>query len=730
MTVTFTRAAVSLVLLLSTAIAAAGGPTPTGAQQSFDHRAHAVPNPPVTLTTWAPSRVAAVVLDGSRSHSHYFAAGPPPVSGRIVSYRWSDATTGRLLSTAKNPRLEFPLGTTRLRLRVVDNTGDAASAVTSVTVQLPQLWQRRPPTLTSIDPTRLPLSGGIITVRGTGFYNQPAVRVDGVEVRPLEPPTDTVMRVRAPPHWAGTAGVVVANGFGVLPWPRRATLTYARSRSAVRFTQTYLRNARGQGAYRTPQAVVLRIGPDGAYYLGDLSGRVTRLSVTGDYRVTAACTSKALTVDGAKRSVMGMAFNPHHVADVKPRLYVTTATLFLKSRFAGGDERAWANGQVEELVADPTVRSGTCITHTRTVVSGLPVSAHDHSVSALEFNEWGALLINSGSMTNAGVSTPGDGIGGVPDSPLSSAVLIAYVNRRGFNGTVRYSDYRHPERADIVAGGASVRVYASGIRNAMSLLVHSSGALFTSDNSANQNFGFVSLSCTASGAQPPDEPDRLLRVERGRYYGSPNRNRGRFDARQCTYRSPRDAVAHDGYTPPIATFVSSTNGMAEYTAHRFANALRGDLFSSRVAFQGRGTLYHTRLDGGGTRVAAPPAVFWRASGLSLVVDAAGAMVMAQTFQRRVLLLRPRERNPGKPLVIGVHPPRGRARGGNVILVVGWRLVGRPARVGRRACVRSWRAWGSRAGEGALYCLVPPGRGRVRVTVPRGVWDEHFNYRYV
>lgn len=681
----------------------------------------------MTLTTWVPRRVSGVVLDGSRSHSHYFSTGPPAVSGRIVSYRWTKASSGALLSSYQKPYLEFGLGTTRLRLTVVDNTGGRASAVTAVTVRLPRPGQDQPPTLTSISPTTLPTGGGVLTVYGKNFYNWARVRVDGVEVRPLEAPTSTMFRVRAPPHIVGTAGVVVATGFGVVPWSARRKLTYIHQ--TVRFVESELRNANGGGAYRTTQVVVVRIGPDGKYYVGDLAGRVSRLTVSADYRVTAACASRTLRAKGTKRSVMGIAFNPHDAANDRVRLYASTARLFIKSRYDGGDPTDWANGQVEELLANPEMKSGRCIKWVSTIVSGLPVSAHDHAPTGMEFMDGGALLIQSGSMTNAGVSLPGDGMGGVPSSPLSSAVLIAYINRPGFNGHVRYSDYVNPERATIVSGNG-IQVFASGIRNALTLIIHSSGAMYTADNSANQGFGVVSLSCTTSGPQPPDEPDRLLRIIRGRYYGMPNRNRGRYDPRQCMYRGPRDKVATGGYTPPLATFVSSTNGMAEYTAARFNNALRGDLFSSKVAFQSKGLLYQTRLASEGASIIGAPTVFWPDSGLSLVVDAAGSMVMAKTFQRRVLILRPVESNPERVVVLGVHPVRGPAQGGNVLLVAGWKVVGRQPRVGGRRCLRAWDAWGTPKGEGAVYCVAPQGAGRVRVTVPGGKLDPNFNYRYV
>lgn len=59
------------------------------------------------------------------------------------------------------------------------------------------------------------------------------------------------------------------------------------------------------------------------------------------------------------------------------------------------------------------------------VISGLPVSNRDHGVNGGDFLDNGTLLMAIGGMTNQGY--PGDLMGGLPESPLSGAILQAKV---------------------------------------------------------------------------------------------------------------------------------------------------------------------------------------------------------------------------------------------------------------------------------------------------------------
>lgn len=96
----------------------------------FDHRAHAVPGGPYKGVD-VGSGTAIVDLNGDRSHSHYFNPRNG-VTGRILKYNWQIGS--RTICKSMRCSVKFPRGITTIRLTVVDNTGDMASANVRVIV--------------------------------------------------------------------------------------------------------------------------------------------------------------------------------------------------------------------------------------------------------------------------------------------------------------------------------------------------------------------------------------------------------------------------------------------------------------------------------------------------------------------------------------------------------------------------------------------------------------------
>lgn len=102
-----------------------------------DHLAHAVPGvyPPNDEDSYIDSDgkgFVTVNIDGSSSHTHF--ANNEGV-GKLVSYAWTLPQAGKLISSTPKFSYKFPLGTTRLRLTVVDNacSRDEAETLISVT---------------------------------------------------------------------------------------------------------------------------------------------------------------------------------------------------------------------------------------------------------------------------------------------------------------------------------------------------------------------------------------------------------------------------------------------------------------------------------------------------------------------------------------------------------------------------------------------------------------------
>lgn len=880
-----------------------------------DHRAHAVPSGPYEATDFTKSGTASVTLDGILSHSHYFDAGPPAVSGLIVKYVWTHASSGEELGRAPVITYEFPTGVTPVRLTVTDNTGDVATAVTTVTVRtaftpgayfygypaaapanarvssngksslttrmplstdmaaahgmrptlgtpVPRIafwsansfpgaafttaseegwsarlvaelrprqtgshmlsvihdgpvqvfldgvkvisgdarsdggvrttvaskavelkagsstplqvlyWQgvssskarlvlqmRRPgetatypvqaeelgydtaavlPVLNSASRRSGSAAGGDrLLLKGSGLRNDFRVMFGDVEAENVmrSAPDGTEVEVLVPARpansGAATVDVRVINGVGA-----SNTLPFdyiVGGAPPVRFSVASFKTRDGK-AFSLGQGVTCSArGLDGRYYFGTQGGVLHVLTVDESTGVvTDSCATKPLS---GGRSILGISFPPSDVAAT--RLFVSTSVLFWLDRGLLPYNSGWRNGRVD--LYTPTADG--CWAYNRPVMSGLPVSNHDHGVNGHTWDDDGRLYVSVGGSTNAGVAVRGetkaerDLIGGVPESPLSAAVIVADVDAPGFDGAVKYNEADTPDAATIRSGDVSV--YASGVRNAFALAYTSRGAIYAADNGPNAGYGPASTSCTTQGTDPQTS-DSLLRITAGAYYGSPNRNRGRKDPRQCVYVAPMgQGVPGVDTTPGLASLQSSTNGVLEYGASTFANALRGEILLSKFAGQSNGLLYRARpapdgsdkpLDADGVRV-----IMGR-SGLAMFEDPSGGLVMADPRSDKVTRLVPSYPVPSAATLIGVIPVRGRAAGGNALRVTGHQLGGAAAKVtvGGRPCtgVRDVAAGGD-----ALTCTVPAGVAGtvvdVVVVTPQGrALSYGSEYRYM
>lgn len=445
-----------------------------------------------------------------------------------------------------------------------------------------------------------------------------------------------------------------------------------------------------------PSSIVL--GPDGRYYIGVQWGVVFRVTMAGD-KVSDACISPAV---GKYRSVLGLAFNPAEGGRL--RLYATTSILFWKDKFNLPMSVGWHNGEV--IIMEP---GAGCMVKTKTLITGLPVSNYDHGVNKLIFDNQGRMYITVGSNTNAGV--PDVEIGNLPDSPLSGAILVAPINKKGFNGRIRYNQLENPGTARVVGGDVSL--YSAGLRNSFGLVMHTNGNMYATDNGGNQAFGPRSTSCTTEAGRP-EEVDKLIKVRKGGFHGSANRNRGRQDNKQCVHRTA--GVDFVGYDAPMATLQAASTGLMEYTANTFGAAMRGDLLVTQLAtLESNGRVYRAQLNAkGGLDKLYSVETF---SGLAVAQMPYGGLLMPRVYRNQLVMLEAIERNPGFVVVTSVNPFRGPRRGGHAVTVYGWNLKP-PLKVtfGGKPCAspRAFRDAGR-----AFTCTVPSGKGKVAVVVTSG-----------
>src|SRR5207249_3924834 len=105
------------------------------------------------------------------------------------------------------------------------------------------------------------------------------------------------------------------------------------------------------------------------------------------------------------------------------------------------------------------------------VITGLPRAIANHGTNAIHFGSDGRLYIAQGGNTGGGAANNGTSeFGPRPEQPLSAAVLVADVNRPGFNGACTPTSDANGAIMDatgIAQRGVpcDVAVFASGLRN-------------------------------------------------------------------------------------------------------------------------------------------------------------------------------------------------------------------------------------------------------------------------
>lgn len=327
-------------------------------------------------------------------------------------------------------------------------------------------------------------------------------------------------------------------------------------------------------ATNVPSPTSIAFGPDGRLYVLQLNGRLNIFTLGPDGKPTSVQLAPVLNTDPTGVwACLGLSFDPLDPPD-SVRVYISRTRVY---------QPAYVGAYLGRL----TKLTGPNFDKPVDVISGLPVSRMDHANNGTFFGDDGNLYLQQGGNTNSGA--PGEGLNGFRDEgPLSAATLIAYIRRPGFDGHITHSD---PEPGVAhQTGGFDVQVYAPGFRNPYDLVMHSNGYLYGTDNGPNVAFPNPTLwDCDSLGPTLVTN-DELVLIEKGRYYGHPNRNRSALDPRQCRFH-PVTEPSNAEYTAPLRVVTSSTNGILEYRSRRFSSAIRGDLFTGRYeGGLGRATL--------------------------------------------------------------------------------------------------------------------------------------------
>lgn len=313
------------------------------------------------------------------------------------------------------------------------------------------------------------------------------------------------------------------------------------------------------------------ISPGRQLYAATYDGRILQFDLAADGVPTLRKTIDTIVKhDGAMRTIIGLAFDPHDAA----KMWVTH-----------GSMTPYINGMVKgskDWTGKLTALDGPDLSHATDALIGLPRAFKDHLTFQPAFGPDGALYFGQGSNTSVG--GPDAKWGMRPEHILTSAILRFDPTKRANEWPidVQTDDGKHYDpRSD----DAPLTIYATGVRSAYDVLWHSSGHLYTGVNGA------------ASGGATPPRPSRdgvpplaaidpvdftcddvLLDVRKGGYYGAPNPSRGEIVLNGGNPTDGEDPCEFPPYpvgTLPEPTWLKpafsfgksvSPNGLIEYHA--------------------------------------------------------------------------------------------------------------------------------------------------------------------
>ena len=527
------------------------------------------------------------------------------------------------------------------------------------------------PVLHDMDASGSNLGGDLISLNGFGFHPEHAVTVEwgavtfsaGHPSLGLQTWSDGLIQLVSPP-----GDVALGGGQSVGTIQVRVTTPAGSSAS---FGFEYIDSgplpiqfdAQPGKAVPVHQATTAAWGPDGRLYVGGRDGEITAITYDEDYNDTNVTnyTGVSSLTNG---EVLGITFSPFDPPS-PVKIYVAHGLLY---EFGGNPPSG-----PSEYTGQVSVLTGPAFDTPVPLITRLPVSNHDHAINGLEFDNNGDLLICVGGTTNAGV--PHAQIGLTPESPLSGAILKARTSLPGFNGGLSYrnrsddlenNDQNFGDQV-YLAPGTHVSVHAAGFRNSYDLALATSGLLYATDNGPNSGYGFASTGPNSdSGSHPDTDNDELNLIERGNYYGHPNRNRGIDDPRQNIYHGESGTSIPETFTQWIGLHSSSSNGIVEYRANTFGGAMRAELLTQR--FSGR-VKRHVLSDDGRSIISGATNLPQMIA-LDIVTGPGGVILPVSYLSNAVKLMTPDDQGVVGATAYDITPWRGPITGGTPFVIGG------------------------------------------------------------
>jgi N-acetylneuraminic acid mutarotase/glucose/arabinose dehydrogenase len=308
----------------------------------------------------------------------------------------------------------------------------------------------------------------------------------------------------------------------------------------------------------------MAFGPDGRLYVTEVLGTIHAFTLGPDHLPVA---DEVVSTLGS-RLTLGIAVDP----DSTPSDVVL---------WVSHSSPSFNNGEPDSGIVSRL--SGPGFTVRQDVITGLPRAIANHATNSIEFGPDGRLYIAQGGNTGAGApNDSGSEFGPMQEQPLSAAVLVADVDDPGFDGSCHNpDDIFGPAPCDVVP-------YATGLRNTYDIVFHTNGSLYGPDNGLGVEgtfppsptppcLGFADPApWTAGGDNPGQQPDILVRIEQGMYYGHPNPYRDECVFKDGTFQG---VPPLPNYRSPMHVLGSSrsSDGIIEYLGDAFCGALRNEL---------------------------------------------------------------------------------------------------------------------------------------------------------
>ncbi|MGB7160736.1 MAG: Ig-like domain-containing protein [Tepidisphaeraceae bacterium] len=323
--------------------------------------------------------------------------------------------------------------------------------------------------------------------------------------------------------------------------------------------------------------ICLALGPDGKLYGGTFDGRILRYAIESDGTLGPGQVIPTIQrYNQGPRLITGLRFDPM-APPGELVLWVSHGAMAL--------EKApnWS-GKISRL-------RGADLQACEDVVINLPRAYRDHLNNQLEFGPDGAIYFNQASMTATGA--PDRKWNMRPETYLTAAMLR--LDPRLIKGTLDAKSIAAPNASS--GEGAPLTVYATGVRVAFDLLFHSNGVLYVPINgSAHGGNTPANKALSVQGIEAVStQPDLLLRVEKGGYYGHPNPARGEYVLNGGNPTDGADPIEvreyrigtkpQPNWRPPAYDFGKSVspNGVIEYKSAAFNGQLRGKLLVTRYS---------------------------------------------------------------------------------------------------------------------------------------------------